>query len=68
VSHWPSTKANRVLAALLRIGWRVKRSSGGSHKVLAKDGWNDFALAFHERDEVGPAMLAKRTGLQPRDL
>jgi len=38
VSTWPATKARLVLAALLRIGWTVKRSSG-SHRVLAREGW-----------------------------
>ena len=31
MSQWSSTKAKRVLAALLRIGWEVKRISG-SHR------------------------------------
>jgi predicted RNA binding protein YcfA (HicA-like mRNA interferase family) len=70
MSEWPSTKARRVLAALLRIGWTVKREAS-SHKILARDGWADTVFAFHDADEVGPRMLvrlAKRTGLQPEDL
>jgi predicted RNA binding protein YcfA (HicA-like mRNA interferase family) len=71
MSQWASTKARRVLAALLRIGWIVKRQSGGSHRVLARPGWPDFVFAFHDDEEIGPRMLAriaKRTGLQPDDL
>jgi predicted RNA binding protein YcfA (HicA-like mRNA interferase family) len=71
MSQWPSTRASRVLAALLRIGWRIKRQSGGSHRVLARDGWSDFVFAFHDSVEIGPRMLAriaKRTGLNPEDL
>jgi HicA toxin of bacterial toxin-antitoxin, len=34
MSEWSSTKAKRVLAALLRIGWEVKRISG-SHRILS---------------------------------
>lgn len=71
MSRWPSTKAARVLAALIRIGWVVKRQGGTSHRVLGRDGWSDVAFAFHDGDEVGPRMLAKlakRTGLQPDDL
>ena len=67
---WPSTKGGRVLAALLRIGWRVKRQTG-SHRTLERDGWPDVVFAFHDRDEIGPRMLsriAKRTGLTPDDL
>ncbi|MBN1361502.1 MAG: type II toxin-antitoxin system HicA family toxin [Sedimentisphaerales bacterium] len=71
MSRWPSTKARLVLAALLRIGWTIKRQSGTSHKVLFRPEWPDFVFAFHDRDEIGPRMLsriAKHTGLQPDDL
>jgi predicted RNA binding protein YcfA (HicA-like mRNA interferase family) len=71
MSQWPSTKARRVLAALLRIGWRIKRQSGGSHRVLERDDWPDYVFAFHDDSEIGPRMLAriaKRTGLSPDDL
>ena len=70
MSDWPSTKANRVLASLLRTGWNVKRQTG-SHKVLARDGWPNVVFAFRDREELGPRMLArisKRTGLKPEDL
>ncbi len=71
MSHWSSTKASRVLAALLRIGWVIKREAKGSHRVLARPGWPNYIFAFHDRDEIGPRMLArisKRTGLEPNDL
>jgi len=48
----------------------VKRQTG-SHKVLARPGWDDFVFAFHDGEEIGPRMIArvaKRTGLQPEDL
>jgi len=70
VADWPSSRARRVLAALYRIGWQLKRETG-SHKTLARDGWPDFVFAFHDGDEIGPRMLArisKRTGLTPNDL
>ena len=70
MSTWPSTRARRVLAALLRIGWRIKRQDG-SHRVLSRPGWSDFVFAFHDTEEIGPRMLAritKRTGLQPEDF
>ena len=63
-------KARRVLAALLRIGWTIKRSSG-SHLTLQRDGWADVTFAAHDSDEIGPKMmakLAKNTGLTPDDL
>jgi predicted RNA binding protein YcfA (HicA-like mRNA interferase family) len=70
VSEWPSTKARLVLAALVRIGWEVKRQTG-SHKVLIRPGWPDLVFAFHDGEEVGPRMLAriaKHSGLRPEDL
>jgi predicted RNA binding protein YcfA (HicA-like mRNA interferase family) len=70
MSEWPSTRARQVLAALLRIGWRVKRTSG-SHRTLSREQWPDFVFAFHDGEEIWPRMLArigKRTGLQPSDL
>lgn len=70
MSNWPSAKASRVLAALIRIGWSLKRQSG-SHRTLSRTGSADFAFAFHDNEEIGPRMLAriaKRTGLTPEDL
>lgn len=70
MSRWPSTKAKRVLAALLRIGWSIKRQSG-SHRTLERPGWEAQVFAFHDSDEIGPPMLAriaKKTGLKPEDL
>lgn len=70
MSHWPASKARRVLAALFKIGWQLKRQSG-SHRTLIRDGWADTVFAFHDDDEIGPKMLsriAKRTGLTPDDL
>ena len=70
MSQWPATKAKRVLAALLRIGWKIKRQSG-SHRTLSREQWPDFVFAFHDSEEIGPRMLAriaKRTGLTPEDL
>jgi predicted RNA binding protein YcfA (HicA-like mRNA interferase family) len=70
VSQWPAAKAKRVLAALARSGWALKRQSG-SHKTLAKGGCPDFVFAFHDSEEIGPKMLsriARQTGLKPGDL
>lgn len=70
MTRWPASKARRVLAALQRIGWRIKRESG-SHKTLAREGWADFVFAFHDGEEIGPRMLsriAKVTGLTINDL
>ena len=70
MTHWPSVKAKRLLAALLRLGWQIKRQSG-SHKTLSRAGFADYVFAFHDGEEIGPKMLsriAKHTGLKPNDL
>ena len=70
MNQWSSSKAKRILAALLRIGRELKRQSG-SHRTLARDGWPYFVIAFHGGEELGPRMLsriAKHTGLRVEDL
>jgi hypothetical protein len=46
MSNWPASKPRRVLAALERIGWRVKRQRG-SHRLLT---WPDYEFAYHGID------------------
>jgi len=70
MNQWSSIRASDLLRALGRIGWTVKRQSG-SHRVLSRPGWSDYVFAFHDREEIGPRMLAriaKHTGLRPEDL
>jgi predicted RNA binding protein YcfA (HicA-like mRNA interferase family) len=70
MSEWRSTKARRALAALQRIGWRVVRTSG-SHRTLRRSGWPQYRFAFHDKEELGPVILAeiaKHTGLKPEGL
>jgi predicted RNA binding protein YcfA (HicA-like mRNA interferase family) len=70
MSDWKTVKARRLLAALERLGWRVKRQTG-SHKILARTNWPDVVFAFHDNEEIGPKMLAriaKVTGLKSEDL
>ncbi|MDG4549917.1 MAG: type II toxin-antitoxin system HicA family toxin [Candidatus Contendobacter sp.] len=70
MSQWSSAKSNQVFAALISIGWQIKRRSG-SHRTLSRAGWPDFVFSFHDREEIGPRMLAriaKHTGLKPDDL
>ena len=70
MSDWKSAKAKKVLAALEKIGWQVKRQRG-SHKTLAREGWQDYIFAFHDKDEIGSKIMsriAKKTGLKPEDL
>jgi predicted RNA binding protein YcfA (HicA-like mRNA interferase family) len=70
MTQWPSVRATCLLAALLRMGWTVKRQTG-SHRILQRPGYSDYVFAFHDADDVGPRMLArisKHTGLRPEDL
>jgi len=70
MTRWPSVKAKQLLAALQSIGWEVKRVTG-SHRVLSRPGFPDYIFSFHDREEIGPKMLArvaKRTGLRPENL
>ena len=70
MSRWKSVRARRLLAALRKRGWEIKRQSG-SHRVLTKEGFPDYVFAFHDNEEIGPRMLArvaKHTGLEPGDL
>ncbi len=70
MSQWPSAKAKRVLAALFKLGWQLKRQTG-SHRTLSREGRPNFVFAFHDSEELGPRMLAriaKHTGLRPEDL
>ena len=70
MSQWPSRKARPILAALLKLGWSVKRQTD-SHRTLQREGWPDYTFAFHDSEEIGPRMLArvaKHTGLKPENL
>jgi predicted RNA binding protein YcfA (HicA-like mRNA interferase family) len=70
MTDWKTVKAKRLFAALLRIGWSLKRQAG-SHRILERPGWPDVVFAFHDNEEIGPRMLArlaKVTGLKPEDL
>ena len=69
MSRWPSVKAKRLLAALIRIGWTVAWQNG-SHGRLQRLGWPNYTFAFHDSEEIGPGLLgqiAKKTGLGPED-
>jgi len=58
MSQGPSARAKRVLSALFRLGWEIKRQSG-SHRTLSRPGFPDYVFAFHDGEEIGPRMLAR---------
>jgi predicted RNA binding protein YcfA (HicA-like mRNA interferase family) len=61
-----------VFKALLKIGWSVVSQSGSHIKLRHRDSkFPDYVWAFHDREEIGPRMLAriaKHTGLTTKDL
>ena len=58
MSDWKSSKAKKVLKALEKIVWEVLRQKG-SHKVLAREGWENYTFAFHDGDEIGSVMMSR---------
>jgi predicted RNA binding protein YcfA (HicA-like mRNA interferase family) len=58
MGDWRATKANVVLAALVRNGWQIIRQRG-SHRVLARGGSANYVFAFHERVRI-PEPLERR--------
>ena len=74
MSQWPASRAAKVWRALLRIGWceKPRLSKSGSHRQMEHPDYpHEFTRAFHDKEEIGPRMLAKiakRTGLKPEDL
>lgn len=59
-----------MYAALLRLGWTLKKQVG-SHRKMELAGHSNFTFCFHDGEEIGPAALAKigkETGLRPEDL
>ncbi len=48
MSNWKSSKAKKVLKALEKIGWEVKRQKG-SHKVLAREGWENYVFYISQQ-------------------
>lgn len=70
MTEWTSTKARIVLRALLRQGWSIV-SQKGSHVKLHHPVRGNYMFGFHDREEIGPRMLAKigkYTGLKPENL
>lgn len=72
MSYWKSAKARRVFRALQNIGWAPISQTGSHIRLRHKAGkYPDFIWAFHDREEIGPKMLAriaKHTGLKPGDI
>ena len=57
MSQWPSAKAKRLLAALLRTAGPSSASPVSQNP--RRPDWPDVVFAFHDSDEGGPRMLAR---------
>jgi hypothetical protein len=71
MSRWGSAKARKVLAALLRIGWRSSENLADRTEFSPVLTGQISCLHFSDAEEIGPRMLArigKKTGLTPDDL
>lgn len=72
MNRFPSMKAKRLLAALMRepLGYRVVRQRG-SHRILAAPGRPRFVFAFHDRAELPGGLvrsvLVKDVGLEEEE-
>jgi len=51
-------RTNQYIKELERRGVRVLRQSG-SHKIVTTKHGGTYALAIHEREDIGPKMLAR---------
>jgi predicted RNA binding protein YcfA (HicA-like mRNA interferase family) len=60
MSPFPSMKAKRLLAILLRepLNYRVARQRG-SHRWMAAPGRPSFTFAYHDRRELRPSQVKR---------
>lgn len=58
MARLPELPARRILAALERAGFREARRRG-SHRFLVHDDGRTLVFAVHDRERVGPKLLAK---------
>jgi predicted RNA binding protein YcfA (HicA-like mRNA interferase family) len=57
---FPSMKARRFRRLLEReLDYSVTRNKGGSHRILESPNHPRLVFAFHDGDEVGPALIRR---------
>jgi predicted RNA binding protein YcfA (HicA-like mRNA interferase family) len=65
--EFPSLKARQLLRILGRLGYRVTRRGGSSHRWLAAERRPTLLFAYHDRATVPPGivrdMLVQQVGL-----
>ena len=44
----------------MKIGWGIKRETGGSHRVLEREGWPDYVFAFNDSTEISKLTLHEK--------
>ena len=68
MSQWPSSKARIVFAALLSIGWHIKRDTAGSHRVLSRTGFPDYTCALTIDEVKNMRVFILGTGASLEDM
>jgi predicted RNA binding protein YcfA (HicA-like mRNA interferase family) len=65
--EFPSLKARQLMRVLGRLGYRVARHAGTSHRWMVAEGRPRIRIAFHDRETVDPVLvrniLVKQAGL-----
>ncbi len=55
--EFPSLKARQLVRILGRLGYRVARHAGTSHRWMVAEGRPRIRIAFHDRDTIGPRLV-----------
>jgi predicted RNA binding protein YcfA (HicA-like mRNA interferase family) len=70
--EFPSLKARQLLRILGRLGYRVSRQGGSSHRWLAAEGRPVLRFAYHDRETIRPCIvrliLVKEAGLTVEEV
>lgn len=68
--HFPSLKAPRLLAVLMRapLNYRIKQQKGSHRKLISAAGYKSFTFSWHDRvtlpGSVVREVLTDRVGLE----
>jgi predicted RNA binding protein YcfA (HicA-like mRNA interferase family) len=55
--EFPSLKARQLLRILGRLGYRLSRHGGSSHRWLAAEGRPRVRFSYHDRETVPPRVV-----------
>jgi predicted RNA binding protein YcfA (HicA-like mRNA interferase family) len=55
--EFPSLKARQLLRVMRRLGYRVARQSGSSHRWLEAEGHPRVRFTYHDRATIPPGVV-----------